>query len=86
VSAIEELLVRTLNDDRRALPVAAGTAQAAVRESRRLQLQRRLVIGATALLSVAVIAGGTMLADGGSAQDGKAPSYDASVSAQPRTS
>lgn len=86
MSEIEDLLIRTLHDDRRALRPAVGATQAAVTRSRRLQLQRRLAIGAAALVSVAVIAGGTMLADGGSAQDGKAPSYDASVSAQPRTS
>jgi hypothetical protein len=86
MSDIEDLLVRTLADERLALRPSGSTAQAAVRESRRLQLQRRVAIAATALVSVAVIAGGTMLADGGSAQDGKTPTYDGSVSAQPRTS
>jgi hypothetical protein len=83
---LEDVLVRTLQDERRVLPVAAGTPQAVLRAARRLQLRRRLAIGATAFACVAAIAGGTMLADGGSAQDGRAPSYNASVSAQPRTS
>lgn len=83
---IENLLVRTLQDDRRALIGSTVTAHRVARAGRRVQLQRRLAIGATALVSVAVIAGGTVLADGGSGRDGKAPSYDASASAQPRTS
>ena len=83
---IEDLLERALHDERREVPARAGAVAAVVRGSRRLQLQRRAAIGAAGLASVAAIAAGTMLADGGSARDGKAPSYDASVSAQPRTS
>ena len=83
---IEDLLVQALHDDRRALTVRTGSIEAVVRTSQWLQLRRRLALGATAVASVAAIALGTMLADGGSAQDGKAPSYPSSVSAQPRTS
>ena len=83
---VEDLLVRTLQDERRALSDSAITAGAVERWSTRLQLRRRLAIGGIALVSVAAIAGGTMLADGGSARDGKAPSYDMSASAQPPTS
>jgi hypothetical protein len=86
MSDIEDLLVRTFGDERRAPRTPVGTADAIVQLSHRLQLQRRLAVGAAALLSVAAIAGGTLLADGHAARDGKAPSYNASVSAQPRTS
>jgi hypothetical protein len=86
MSHVEDLLVRTLIDDRRSVAVPAGVADAVRRAARRLELRRRIAVGAAAIVTVVVIAGGTMLADGGSAQDGKTPSYDASVSAQPRTS
>ena len=83
---LEELLTRTLKDERRALPLPPGAVPAVARVSRRLQLQRRLALGAAAVVSVALIAGGTMFADGCPARDGKAPSYERSASAQPRTS
>jgi hypothetical protein len=86
MSEIEDLLVRTLHDERRTPPVAVDPVQAAMRRSHRLRLQRRLGVGAVALACVSAIAWGTMLVNGHAAQDGKAPSYDASVSAQPRTS
>jgi hypothetical protein len=86
MSDIEDVLVRTLHDDRRALRTGGGMEPAVLRQSRRLQLRRQLAIGTASLVSVAAIAAGAMLADGGSAPDGKAPSYNASVSAQPRTS
>jgi hypothetical protein len=86
VNDVEHLLVRTLHDERRAVATPTGVAVAVQQAARRLELRRRLAVGAAAVVTVIVIAGGTMLADGGSAQDGKVPSFNASVSAEPRTS
>lgn len=86
MSDLEDLLTRTLQDSRRALIPSAVAMQAVARASRRLHLQRRVAVAAAAVVCVALVAGGTMFADGGPAQDGKAPSYETSASAQPRTS
>jgi hypothetical protein len=82
VSDVEDLLVRTLQDERRALGVRPGAADAVQRATRRLELRRRVAIAATAVATVAVIAGGATLADGGSANQGELPSYEASLSTQ----
>lgn len=86
MSDVEDLLVRTLTDERRAVASPAGVTESVLRTARRLELRRRLAVGAAAVATIVAIAGGTMLADGGSAQESNVPSYNASVSAQPRTS
>ena len=83
---VEALLSRTLLDERRALGASAVTVRGVERASRRLQLRRTVAVAAAALASVALIAGGTMFADGSAARDGKPPSYETTASAQPRTS
>lgn len=77
---IEDLLDRTLRDDRRALAVPSGVPQAIHVAARRLQLRRRLAAGAAALGVVAIVfAAGSVVA--GASGDGVVPSPTMSVRA-----
>jgi hypothetical protein len=79
---LEDLLTRTLRDERRALPVPAGSADSIGRAARRMAVRRRALIAGGALGAVGAVAAAAFVL-GGTAVGASIPTQSSSASAQP---
>ncbi|MCW2570559.1 MAG: hypothetical protein JWO88_617 [Frankiales bacterium] len=79
---LEDLLTRTLRDERRALPVPAGSAASIGRAARRMAVRRRALVAGGALGAVGAVAAAVFVL-GGTAVGASIPTQSSSSSAQP---
>jgi hypothetical protein len=82
VSDVEDLLTRTLNDERRTLPVPAGTVTSIQHAARRIAVRRRALVAGGALGAVGAVAAAAFVL-GGTAVGASIPTQSSSASAQP---
>jgi hypothetical protein len=83
VTDVEDLLERTLADERRALDVEPGSVAGVLRRAQRLEMRRRVALVGAAATTVGLVALAALLVDGGHVAVTPVPSQLASVSSRP---